>query len=1168
MTLCLLLVHLGINVLKIMASQAPLERPLVYRRVFYVAAAFASAYAVSYLHRRFVASRASSGLHRRNAVRRRHSQRRGGISLPSGEPYDSARHVGPLLSLARREQDGQAYGNFRIELNDGRAIDCPLLPAHLSTIERIQEDIGAAVETATLMRQMMEDSFLTNFLAIEFPSAHVIQQETGEWEYLVNELVSRGISEARVNAAFTRFNEDLNFGDGLNIRTHTEMGVTMVINSNAISDQQPGQQPVEAEDESETENQSAFSWRDGVDDTAPPREGQNLLNLLYHIAEDQARRDGYVHRGVTCNSCGAMPIQGIRYRCANCVDFDLCESCESLQVHMKTHLFYKVRIPAPFLGNSRQTQPVWYPGKPHMLAPTLPRNLAKKFMKETNLENTEIDALWDQFRCLASTSWLDDPNELKMAIDRKTFDRCFVPNTSIRPPPPSLIYDRMFAFYDTNGDNLIGFEEFLKGLANLSNKSMHERLRRIFNGYDIDRDGYIERKDFLRIFRAYYVLSRELTRDIIGSMEDDFVDHTSRDVVLGSQPISSAFAGPIPAAHMSRAGEGKELNSYGDLDVVNNEGVLRKDDDDIGDRNTVIGDAAVREAFGRPRPELDSRLRMPSISLLDARATVFDDGNLGHAEVEGSRSDDEDFIHDDENEYETHEYEAHDNLDNHPETVGDWPPEDEVQATDIISAIGSYVPLNEVTDPIDRARIGTCLLDRLNRAEQERISQVRQEGVEERWRRKRFYIDEEEGAVAPPGYEEDDESQDGVSEHAYEGESDSHVPSMRSRSSSKVRFQDDVTDNEYEIRSNQSTSSRSIPVGERWGGFEIPEVERDIGKEVLYHTTQQGLNELLDILFKPKEDLIMEAHRTRADRKRWAKEIDNFVTFSKNNRPKHLPKRNVLNDSLQAEQHPDFDPSDITDPRNKPLDQLLDESGYAVETELPIDTNGSPAEAESSTYHDPNEYALIDDNEASDAHSDGADVESISVAAESVILEGENEGEVEEYQSSDVSSAPDPTLPQNRPDEEDSAFMGESTPTTNPLQPPAPIYESASTSTSASAPSSSHDPTRHQQRRDRSIPLRLRFQQSQHSSQTRAESSPARSSPSSPGSPKKVALPSPPPSPKVLARWSRLNKIEQEAKERGGSGAKLDFEEFAARMQGERGKRLGFVGSWIDMTSF
>jgi hypothetical protein len=59
-----------------------------------------------------------------------------------------------------------------------------------------------------------------------------------------------------------------------------------------------------------------------------------------------------------------------------------------------------------------------------------------------------------------------------------------------------------------------------------------------------------------------------------------------------------------------------------------------------------------------------------------------------------------------------------------------------------------------------------------------------------------------------------------------------------------------------------------------------------------------------------------------------------------------------------------------------------------------------------------------------------------------------------------------------------------------------------------------------------------------------------------------------PPSTLTLTRWAYLNQIEREAKERGGTGARLNFEEFSRRMAADRGRRLAFVASWIEMASF
>ncbi|EEH04095.1 EF hand domain-containing protein [Histoplasma capsulatum G186AR] len=1160
-----------------------------FRPAIYILTGVVAAYAIFYAHSRYVSSQTPPPLHRRNAVRRRGTRRRGGISLPSGESRVSNDFSGPIQALDLLERSGQAYGTFRMQVDGGRSVECRLIPSQLPSVEQIQEELESTREHAQYIRSVIENALLDNFLAMEFRSSHTILFETGEWQYLSTELLDRGLSGENITAALTRFNESDQFGEELRRRRLNGESIRLTGPGTSVLDPPVPSQTVQTSDQAATtvDDQSIFSWRDGNDDGTPTREGQNLLNLLYHIAEDQARRDGYIHRGVTCNSCGAMPIQGIRYRCANCIDYDLCETCEAMQVHIKTHLFYKVRIPAPFLGNPRQPQPVWYPGKPAMLPRSLPRNLAKRLMKETNFENTELDALWDQFRCLANVEWVNDPNKLNMAIDRKTFDRCFVPNTSIRPPPPSLIYDRMFSFYDTNGDNLIGFEEFLKGLASFSNKSVHERLRRIFEGYDIDRDGYVERKDFLRIFRAYYTLSRELTRDMVAGMEDDFLEGGTRDIILGSQPISSAFPGNIPPGEPSRIGEGKRTNLQGDMEIIDNAGVLREDGDDTGDRNAIIADAAVRERFGRTRPLFTSRLRLPDPPFTRPRR------RNRHARGDNN-----------EEEYGDEEDNGGNDSDSYLGSYSEWPNE-QVRSEDVVNALGSYIPLEEITDPVDRARIAACAMQRIDEADRERMQRIRREGIDERWARRAFYTDEEDGAIAPAGYRDAEDFHDGVEDIPQRVQEESHPPTPRSRSSSKVRFQDDITDNEYETRSNLSTSSRSVPVAERWGGFEVPEAEKDVGKEVLYQVTQQGLNELLDLIFKPKENLLMEARRTKVERQRWAKEINNFTAS--------LPKNHYLRQGIDTDKQTEEPGQGETEgnvnsterPREEPLGQLLDDvdhpssrgggiPGHSLSSPGEEDITGQPARVSE-------RYNMLDPTLPQNRPND-SDLEPFPPVPEGL---GYTEyGEEEEYEVAESGpTPPDPTLPQNRPDRAASGrslhITEVSSSTTLPYEhsvfEQSPVYESASTSTSVSA---QQRPQQQQQSlsrprstpsRNQSLPLRLRFHQSASSSPRRQQltstagdvdrshSSVSLFSPPSPSSSSSLDEtntqpnpPSPPlpPSPKTLARWSRLNQVEREAKARGGSGAKLNFDEFVMRMQGERGRRLGFVASWIDMTSF
>ncbi|KAL4905375.1 hypothetical protein BDW74DRAFT_152531 [Aspergillus multicolor] len=1111
-----------------------------YRPLVYLLSGVAAAYALVFLRNQlFSSSTSQSSLRRRKAVRR---QRRNehDESAPTDTPSSLA-----IAHLELLERQNGVYGTFRIETEDGRRVESGLLPSLLATRDQLMDEVGVPEAHAERMREMMEDTFLESFFALDFPPTHVLEEGSSEMEYLMEQLQRRGISRSGIERAIARFNADSNYGEEL--RRRRQNGERVTLSTSTFADETQQTQVMDG-GETVVDDQSVFSWREGNNDSAQAREGQNLLNLLYHIAEDQARKDGYIHRGVTCNSCGAMPIQGIRYRCANCIDYDLCETCESMQVHIKTHLFYKVRIPAPFLGNPRQSQPVWYPGKPSMLPRTLPRSLGKRLMKETSFEGTELEALWDQFRCLANREWAEDPNKLYMAIDRKTFDRCFVPNTSVRPPPPSLIYDRMFAFYDTNNDGLIGFEEFLKGLASLNNKSNDERLRRVFRGYDIDGDGFVERKDFLRVFRAYYTLSRELTRDMVAGMEDDFLEGGARDVVLGSQPISSAFPGSIPSGEPSRIGEGKRINQEGDMEIMDNEGVLRTDAADTGDRHSVVGEAAVRRHFGRSQP------------LIPVTARVGPSGSNA-AEASGSRRTGSAR---NENEHDAADHD--DETDSFSAGSDHWPPPEHITSTDIVTALGSYVPLQDVTDPDDRARIGTAVYNRMCDSDQRRVDSTRRRGIDERWRRRAFYTDEEDGGTAPAGYQTDsdaDEDEDDAAEPEYE----SQPPSPRSRSSSKVRFQDDLTDvdDDYEdVRSNPSTSSRSILVGERWGGFEVPEVERDVGKEILYQVTQQGFNEILDIMFKPKEDLLMECYRTRTERKIWAREIE-LVEQLEGGGANHEEE-----DAGEAEE--------LSRYRERPLDELLERSGYSIsnsvietgehspilapptgELTLPVDDLDSEAEDNDSIR--PTHLANPEETEPTTSHSILEPPNNLVLSPTPhhhvlpVMDEEASPLDLEFEYASDSESDYDPTLPHHRPNDSDLE-IDTSLPTTLPTS--ILLHPNTATSIFPAPPSlspSSPDAEATAPKRAPS-PIQVLPPPSTRSRSASPILHPKRQGPTTP------------PPPATLSRWAYLNRIEAEAKERGGTGAKLNFEEFSRRMAADRGRRLAFVASWIEMASF
>lgn len=58
----------------------------------------------------------------------------------------------------------------------------------------------------------------------------------------------------------------------------------------------------------------------------------------------QHKDESIIHYGVTCDGCNMSPLVGIRYKCSDCPDYDLCEQCEARGTHSR-HLFLKITRP-------------------------------------------------------------------------------------------------------------------------------------------------------------------------------------------------------------------------------------------------------------------------------------------------------------------------------------------------------------------------------------------------------------------------------------------------------------------------------------------------------------------------------------------------------------------------------------------------------------------------------------------------------------------------------------------------------------------------------------------------------------------------------------------------------------------------------------------------------
>lgn len=629
---------------------------------------------------------------------------------------------------------------------------------------------------------------------------------------------------------------------------------------------------------------------------AAPRNGQNMVSLLFSISEDATRRNSYVHRGTLCNGCGAVPIRGIRYRCANCADYDLCETCEAQGQHYRTHVFYKIKVPITNYA-PRHLQTPFYPGNPdHHLRP-LPRDIASRLTTETSLDRPEIEAYWEQWTCIANTEIRDDPDGLHMMMDRRTFDRYLIPSNANRYSPPNLIHDRMFAFYDQDGDGLISFLEYLQGLAYRKSKN---KLKRIFQGYDINGDGYVDRKDFLRIFRSYYVLYKNMRKDMLERMDESVVNGVDAHALIqGRQPLSSAFGrdGQFGSAHTRNRPAGKQMNQNGDLEITDGGGIVLPDSEDVADRDDVF-----RNSMGRYQHFYLSLLGRPPASMRQLQRELTESVRADVGQDEATRA----------------------------AYTAEQLPRDPDNSDENVLGVD------------DTATAGAARREEDHQQKEDHLSDI----LHERWRRRQFYTDEEEGAEPPSDWEDDDDIPEGNVED--EEEPSRPMMSPRSRSSSKVRFAEDMDD--YDTRSNPSTSSRSIP--ERWGGMEIADAERDVGKDVLYQVTQQAFNELLDNLFKNIEDEAINSLTSSQTREKnrpmftnkyfvkWAEQVGKIEDKPEPLDP-HKPDdeaelRRQMREGMQreiADQAAELHtaPIELDDTRQLDIDDLLAMSGYAVD---------------------------------------------------------------------------------------------------------------------------------------------------------------------------------------------------------------------------------------------
>lgn len=68
--------------------------------------------------------------------------------------------------------------------------------------------------------------------------------------------------------------------------------------------------------------------------------------IAYDLRILDSAPTGVKHDGTMCDTCRQQPIFGIRWKCAECANYDLCSTCYHGDKHQLRHRFYRIATPA------------------------------------------------------------------------------------------------------------------------------------------------------------------------------------------------------------------------------------------------------------------------------------------------------------------------------------------------------------------------------------------------------------------------------------------------------------------------------------------------------------------------------------------------------------------------------------------------------------------------------------------------------------------------------------------------------------------------------------------------------------------------------------------------------------------------------------------------------
>lgn len=251
-------------------------------------------------------------------------------------------------------------------------------------------------------------------------------------------------------------------------------------------------------------------------DAARLKEAKELYNHVYDFSRAFLKSSNDHSNQVSCSVCDASWLDPPYYLCLDCADFPICAQCESEGSHQRSHLLYKINVPPPPTLDMKEFNVAPWQMRENVRFQiegsyklSLPYSWHKQLVKGSPMPITESEALYEVFKCLATTNY--EPEEEDEEVEEPEVEETngwlqwglrvlairaggIVPP---RPQPPpvwhrpqeepeirerqvavskecfcelfpsvyssdSFLANFFFAIYDLNNDGLVDFSEFVK----------------------------------------------------------------------------------------------------------------------------------------------------------------------------------------------------------------------------------------------------------------------------------------------------------------------------------------------------------------------------------------------------------------------------------------------------------------------------------------------------------------------------------------------------------------------------------------------------------------------------------------------------------------------------------------------------------------------------------